>query len=207
MSRLRLRFIILVHTYEVCQAVRHPDACQKPTRALHKFYRYSNRFFYWRHLECCCILTTRTTKLRIRSMERAAADRHRFLFHLQYIALPNILLAVFLATRLPRWVHYLFFAGFLRVSIAALHLQTGYAWMDYSMGSTVGGFALNAFHLLLLEDPIEQYRHKSDNPELGPKALSWWRRVYWSWSVILSSRGVGWNYQARTIPNTFCTCR
>lgn len=181
--------------------MRDPDACQKPTRG---FYRYSNRFFYGDTWNATVSLPH---ALPGSEMERAAADRHRFLFHLQYIVLPNILLAVFLATRLPRWVHYLFFAGFLRVSIAALHLRTGYAWMDYSMGSTMGGFALNAFHLLFLVDPIEQYRHKSDNPELGPKALSWWRRVYWSWSVILSSRGVGWNYQARTIPNTSSICR
>ncbi|KIK56853.1 hypothetical protein GYMLUDRAFT_75913 [Collybiopsis luxurians FD-317 M1] len=137
-----------------------------------------------------------------------AAELHRAVFTLKYFFLPSILFAVALAScpKTPRyrWVCYLSFACYVSLCsnpTALAAYRTGHVWFDHSIGTTVGSCLLNALHVLVLVDPFKEYRHQSDDLRGGkPRELPWLKRVYWAWSVLMSLRGVGWNYQMPHIP-------
>ncbi|KAE9395793.1 hypothetical protein BT96DRAFT_861658 [Gymnopus androsaceus JB14] len=136
---------------------------------------------------------------------RLTVEIHRLFFLFKYTILPNIFLALILASRLPRWTHYVFLACYICLSTFAFmssdKLRTGYAWSDFMMGSTLGSCLFNALHMLVLVDPWKVYRHRKDDPRMEPGGLSWARRVYWAWCATVSQRGIGWNYQMPHIPS------
>ncbi|KAG6835667.1 hypothetical protein H0H93_015926 [Arthromyces matolae] len=89
------------------------------------------------------------------------------------------------------------FLGFSLLSYQGLQYTTGDKLQDYSMGSTIGGQFFTALHLLLLVDPIKQYRHVRDTDD--PRTRPLLKRVYWTGCIIHSPRGIGWNYQVGLI--------
>lgn len=131
---------------------------------------------------------------------RLTVEIHRLSFFFKYTTLPNVFVAIILASRLPRWTHYLFLTCYAYMCALVLlshdKLRTGYVWMDFFMGATLGACFLNALHMLVLVDPWKVYRHKKDKP----RALSWPERVYWAWCATVFQRGIGWNYQASLSP-------
>lgn len=128
---------------------------------------------------------------------RTAVENLRAVFYLLYFCLPNVIFALIIAFRFSRWTKYTFLACYLYAGTFVSGYRTGHVWIDYSMGATLGSFYFNHLHLVMV-DPLKRYRHKSDDPEMGPNKLSWAGRVYWAWCAIVSVRGVGWNYQVRT---------
>lgn len=127
---------------------------------------------------------------------RLTVEIHRLSFFFKYTTLPNVFVAIILASRLPRWTHLLFLTCYIYVIVLALlshdKVRTGHVWMDFLMGATLGTCFFNALHMLVFVDPWKAYRHKRDKP----RALSWPERVYWAWCATIFQRGIGWNYQA-----------
>ncbi|KAJ4481970.1 membrane bound O-acyl transferase family-domain-containing protein [Lentinula aciculospora] len=115
-----------------------------------------------------------------------------------YLILPDLLLAVVLGFGLKFRFRVLFYALFSYICISGILLTTGDKMQDYSIGSTLGGQFFTATHLLLFSEPLAQYRHQEDKYE--PKKWSLWRRMLWSWCIVHSPRGIGWNYQVSNIP-------
>ncbi|KAJ3785259.1 membrane bound O-acyl transferase family-domain-containing protein [Lentinula aff. detonsa] len=115
-----------------------------------------------------------------------------------YLILPDLLLAIVLAFGLNFRFRLLFYALFSYVCISGLLLTTGDRMQDYSIGSTLGGQFFTATHLLLFSEPLAQYRHREDKDE--PRKRSFWRRALWTWCIVHSPRGIGWNYQVLSVP-------
>jgi hypothetical protein len=114
-----------------------------------------------------------------------------------YLVVPDILLATVLAGELSLTFRFGFYVIFAYICISGLSFSTLDQMSDYSMGSTLGGQFFTALHLLLLAQPISQYKHHSDVGE-EPRGRPFWKKWFWSACVIHSPRGIGWNYQAST---------
>ncbi|KAF5390801.1 hypothetical protein D9757_004428 [Collybiopsis confluens] len=108
-----------------------------------------------------------------------------------------------------RCIYFFIFVLYFIVcsNLASLGMyRTGHVWFDHSIGTTVGSCLLNAFHVLVFVDPFKEYRHRNDKARIqagggGPnEEPSWLKRVYWAWCVLMSLRGIGWNYQMPHIP-------
>ncbi|KAH9949040.1 membrane bound O-acyl transferase family-domain-containing protein [Amylocystis lapponica] len=119
---------------------------------------------------------------------------------LTYYILSNIVLSWFIALRLPLSVRLAAFAVFTYATFwaATTFTSTGDAVQDYSIGTTFMSVAFNTFHLLLLSDPLKEFRHETDT--VPPIELPFLRRAYWASSVVNNARGVGWNYQVAHLP-------
>ncbi|KAG7448101.1 uncharacterized protein BT62DRAFT_753427 [Guyanagaster necrorhizus] len=118
---------------------------------------------------------------------------------LKFLVLPDLFLAAVLAIGLPKWARVIYLLGFVGLTYRGLQYSTGPDKMqDYAMGSTLGGQLFTAIHLLLLAEPIIQYRHFSDTDD--PQKRSFLRRVYWAACIIHSPRGIGWNYEVSHVP-------
>ncbi|KIK56842.1 hypothetical protein GYMLUDRAFT_229841 [Collybiopsis luxurians FD-317 M1] len=128
---------------------------------------------------------------------------HPAKFYLTFVLLPQLLIAPFLALRPPNptwaWSNYAFFTCIILVSLFAVSNPSlkseGDPNIDSLLGSAVGGSLFNALHILLLVNPMKQYRHKSDDGMNGPMELPWWKRIYWAGCATFSMRGIGWNFQ------------
>ncbi|KAF9067478.1 membrane bound O-acyl transferase family-domain-containing protein [Rhodocollybia butyracea] len=134
----------------------------------------------------------------------AAGNLHAALL-LLYFCLPNVTFTLILALRLPQWTKFSFLACYLYAGTCVSEFRSGHVWIDYSMGATLGLFCFNCLHLTIV-DPLQRYRHKSDDPVIGPNKLSWTGRVYWAWCTSTSVRDIGWNYistPAHTIRSKF----
>ncbi|KAK0463766.1 membrane bound O-acyl transferase family-domain-containing protein, partial [Desarmillaria tabescens] len=90
-------------------------------------------------------------------------------------------------------------AGFALLCYKGLQYTTGDKLQNYSMGSTIGGQFFTALHLLLIVEPIRQYRHLTDIDD--PRTRPLLKRVYWAGCIIHSPRGIGWNYQTPHDPD------
>ncbi|KAF9067473.1 membrane bound O-acyl transferase family-domain-containing protein [Rhodocollybia butyracea] len=139
-------------------------------------------------------------------MAQIAAENLRAFFLLLYFFLPNAIFTLILALRLPQWTKFMFLACYLYAGTFVYGFRSGHVWIDYSMGATVGLFCFNCLHLVMV-DPLQRYRHKSDDPVIGPNKLSFAGRVYWVWCASTSVRGIGWNYQMPYIVTTPHTTR
>ncbi|KAJ3830664.1 membrane bound O-acyl transferase family-domain-containing protein [Lentinula raphanica] len=127
------------------------------------------------------------------------ASFHRTPFSMAlYLVLPDLLLAIVLAFGLQLRFRVVFYLLFSYACISGLQYTTGDKFQDYSAGSTLGGQFFTAMHLLLFAEPLTEYRHREDKDD--PRGRSLWRRTIWSWRIIHSPRGLGWNYEVSNIP-------
>ncbi|KAJ3747092.1 hypothetical protein DFH05DRAFT_1521426 [Lentinula detonsa] len=79
------------------------------------------------------------------------------------------------------------------------YANSGEVWRELPGAcSTLGGQFFTATHLLLFSEPLAQYRHREDKDE--PRKRSFWRRALWTWCIVHSPRGIGWNYQVLSVP-------
>ncbi|KAF8065364.1 membrane bound O-acyl transferase family-domain-containing protein [Lyophyllum atratum] len=118
---------------------------------------------------------------------------------LTFLVVPDILLAFALALDLSKRTRLISFVAFAWVCYEGLLYTTGDKMQDYSMGSTIGGQFFTALHLLLIVEPIRQFRHSTDVDD--PRTRPLLKRVYWAGCIIHSPRGIGWNYQTPHVPD------
>lgn len=88
-------------------------------------------------------------------------------------------------------------AALAALLLRALQHDAGDARQNYSAGCAWGGIFFTAVTLLLLLDPVREYRHETDTQPIA--AMPWWKRVYYMVCVQANPRGVGWNYQVRAV--------
>ncbi|KAH9948646.1 membrane bound O-acyl transferase family-domain-containing protein [Amylocystis lapponica] len=120
---------------------------------------------------------------------------------LTYFVLPNLALSCVITLGLPFPARLAVFAAFTCVTfriVTMFTMSTGDATQDYPFGLAFVSALFNAFHLLLLSDPLKEFRHETDT--VPPTDLPILRRVYWASSVVNNVRGVGWNYQVAHLP-------
>lgn len=114
-----------------------------------------------------------------------------------WLGITTFIISISLASRLPNSGLYCSFGVITFGSLVSSTFRTGQIIVDYNLGAALGSCIFNAFHLLVLVDPLKQYRHKLDDPKEGPNRLPWLERVHWAFCVCISVRGIGWNYEAR----------
>ncbi|KAH9949041.1 membrane bound O-acyl transferase family-domain-containing protein [Amylocystis lapponica] len=120
---------------------------------------------------------------------------------LTYWVLPNVAVScvIALGLRQPFPVHLAVVAAVAYAAFRAVTLfTTGDAVQDYCVGGVFVSMLFNAVHMLLLSDPLKEFRHETDT--VPPTDLPFLRRVYWALSVVNNARGVGWNYQVAHLP-------
>lgn len=130
-------------------------------------------------------------------------NMHPVAFYLVFVLLPQTLIAPFLAFRpeksTVKWANYTFFTFILFLSLFAIlnpNLKSETPEIDPLLGTAVGGSLLNGLHMLLLVDPLKNYRHRTDVFH-STKELPWWKRIYWAACANFAVRGIGWNFQVR----------
>ncbi|KAF5390800.1 hypothetical protein D9757_004429 [Collybiopsis confluens] len=126
---------------------------------------------------------------------------HPAKFYLIFVLLPQLLIAPFFAFRPERsnfrWTNYTFFTFITLLSLFAIldpHLKSEIPDIDPVLGTAVGGSLFNALHMLLLVDPLTDYRHTTDVFD-STKELPWWKRIYWAACANFAIRGIDWNFQ------------
>ena len=111
----------------------------------------------------------------------------------QYIMFPQLLLSLVIAIR-PKAGWRL--AAFLLIScvyLKSISFTLGNKDINYILGVIFGGVIATALHLLLLSDPLNDFRHKNDL--VPPRDLPLSRRVYWALCLQHAIRGIEWNYK------------
>ncbi len=122
-------------------------------------------------------------------------------FHpLYHIILPEFLLVFALACNPPQRWRVLLFLGFCYATGLALQSTTGDILQDYTLGTFITAQWFTALRLLLLADPLSEYRHVAD--DIHPTQYGLLYRGYWCACVIHSVCGLGWDFQA-SIPVLF----
>lgn len=119
---------------------------------------------------------------------------------LRYYVLPQLIIAIALATR-PQtggttW-RLATLAALGALLAHALHTDTGDLVKNYSMGSACGSMFLSALTLFLLSNPLEECRYETQDRPVREMPL--WKRIHWMRSVYSNTRGIGWNYQVRAL--------
>ena len=130
------------------------------------------------------------------------ADGRSPLPALTYLVLPHIVLAAFLAIlpRPPLCIRFAAWAGLTFVLVYAATQFTTEAkddFDDYISGIFLVLPSATAFVLLFLSDPMVDYRHESIQEGEVIKQKRFVQRMYLSMCIILSYRGIGWNYEVR----------
>lgn len=116
---------------------------------------------------------------------------------LVYIVAPHILLAFALAvrprptliTRLSTWV------GLTAFLLYGTKFDMGSDFDNWSVGIVMLGLSFTSFVLLFLWDPVTDCRHESQEKGEDIVKMPYWKRAYYMLCVIVTYRGVGWNYQ------------
>lgn len=88
--------------------------------------------------------------------------------------------------------------GLTAILLHALQFDTGDGHQNYATGSTFGSIFFTVVAMLLLSDPVKEYRHESQKEPTTEMPL--WKRFYWAMCIQFSPRGVGWNYQVCATP-------
>ena len=114
-----------------------------------------------------------------------------------YLVLPDIFLCILIAVQAPPVLRLLGFVLHTYVSAHGLRFTTGDRLQDYGIGSAFSGQFFTALHLLWLTRPVNEFRHENDRVGRSTSELPLWKRVWWTFSVNHSPRGVGWSYQVR----------
>jgi hypothetical protein len=73
------------------------------------------------------------------------------------------------------------------------NLDTGVGYMNYMIGSAIGGCPVDGFHLLLLGKPLTKFKYVENGN--GNVHRVWWKKFFDVVCVTHSPRGIGWNYQ------------
>lgn len=117
-----------------------------------------------------------------------------------YLVLPDIFLCILIAVQAPPVLRLLGFVLHTYVSAHGLRFTTGDPLQDYGIGSAFSGQFFTALHLLWLTRPVNEFRHENDRVGRSTSELPLWKRVWWTFSVNHSPRGVGWSYQVSNVP-------
>lgn len=122
----------------------------------------------------------------------------------QYLILPHLLLAIVISIY-PNLLWRLSAAILIFSSniYAAKTYTAGGPYNDYMAGIFLGSMALSAAHLLLIADPLKDYRRERDGVEFASSGLSLLKRVYGLVCVQLNPHNIAWNSQVgalRPIP-------
>ncbi|KZT01306.1 uncharacterized protein LAESUDRAFT_731292 [Laetiporus sulphureus 93-53] len=125
-------------------------------------------------------------------------DTRPLLPFVPYVLLQNGLLGCLVATRIQWRARVVAFLAYASILTSVFLYTTGDAQKNYSIGCTVMGHTLTAFHLLCLSDPLNDFRHERD--KIPPSEMSYARRVHWAFCIIFNFRGVGWTYQVANVP-------
>ncbi len=121
-----------------------------------------------------------------------------------YIILPTVLLSFVVALRpgLP-----------IRIATVILHAlwmldgtkyTGGGGYEDYLKGSFLGATSLMAVYVLILTDPMIEWRHNSHS-NIQPIKLPLWQRMYWVLCASLNNRGLGWSFEVSVDPRILRT--
>ena len=76
-----------------------------------------------------------------------------------------------------------------------MECDTGDVWGNFCTACNMSTAFFLGIVFLLLHDPLTEHRHNSQKPREQIADMPFWRRVYNSWCLYFSHRGVGWNYQ------------
>ncbi|KAI5988922.1 hypothetical protein EDC04DRAFT_1423211 [Pisolithus marmoratus] len=71
--------------------------------------------------------------------------------------------------------------------------RTGNRVLDYLFGVTLGTTVLQSIHVLLLAQPLEEYRHELDR--VPANQLMFLERFFWLLNMTYSPRGIGWSFK------------
>ena len=118
---------------------------------------------------------------------------------LTYIIAPYFVVALLLAVQprpslLLRTSAWLALTAFL---LTGTHFDAGSDFDNWSVGIVLVGPAFTAFVLMLLRDPVADCRHEDQKEGEEIINMPYWKRAYYVLCVIVTYRGVGWNYQVR----------
>lgn len=115
-----------------------------------------------------------------------------------FFAFAHAIIVIVLALRLDlRWR----IAAWLAVASLCIRVtanDAGESFFNYQTGSAFGTVCFNALHLLLVVDPVVDWRHKTNETQLSQMPLQ--ERLYWILCATWNSRGVDWNYQVSDAP-------
>jgi len=78
--------------------------------------------------------------------------------------------------------------------------KTNVLFMDYHIGMTIAGFAMDAVHMTLLVRPLRVFRHRTQTHSADK--LPWFDRFKWASKLCGSPRGVDWNHQVSVFRST-----
>ncbi|EKM52834.1 uncharacterized protein PHACADRAFT_176840 [Phanerochaete carnosa HHB-10118-sp] len=108
-----------------------------------------------------------------------------------HVIAPHIVLALLLAVK-PRPYLSLRLSAWVALTAAlsyATRIDTGDDFDNWSVGILLICLSFTAFVLLVLWDPVVDYRHESWQPEQSMSRMPFWKRT-----------GIGWNYQIPHLP-------
>ncbi|KIY68416.1 hypothetical protein CYLTODRAFT_421640 [Cylindrobasidium torrendii FP15055 ss-10] len=116
---------------------------------------------------------------------------------LYHLILPNFLVVLVLACDVGLAGRIAFFVAFSATTYAGLHSTTGDILNDYDLGIAFTLQWFTAIHFLLLARPLHDFRHKRDAVPAKDRSLGY--RLYWCACAWISVRGVGWNFQLKSV--------
>jgi hypothetical protein len=110
-----------------------------------------------------------------------------------FLQLPQLFSALTVALRLRTTWRLLVFLLTSYVYLNGIRFTTGNIDRDYILGIAFAWLIANALHVLLLSEPLDDFRHEKDT--VSPREMSFFRRVYWALCLQNAFRGIGWNYK------------
>jgi hypothetical protein len=81
----------------------------------------------------------------------------------------------------------------------ALTSATGNTTVDYAAGTIVATRAGACFYLAFIANSLDNYR--SEKNPASPRSMPVLKRLWWAFCVFNNARGLGWNYNVRTLPS------
>lgn len=115
-----------------------------------------------------------------------------------YAILPHLLLSLFLAIHPRPRLSFRIATWFCltAVLLRATKFRVGGNFDNWGWGVLLGSLSFTSFVLLFLWDPAADCRHESWSKDESMTQMPYWKRAYMMLCVILSVRGIGWNYEA-----------
>jgi hypothetical protein len=106
----------------------------------------------------------------------------------------ELIVTIPIALRLSAFWRISVLCAYAALSVAVVVRTTaGSSDQNYMVGSRLGIQFFNAVHLLLLTDPLVEFRYEGDGEDPAQKPLL--RRIFWVACVNQNVRGIGWNFQ------------
>ena len=113
---------------------------------------------------------------------------------LPMLALFEVVLSVSLFVPPIRYRGCLLFSLLLGLYVCIVGSSTGNQSTDWALGLSTTTQMGKAFYLLLLVDAEKELRRKHER-RLDPTQFPFWRRLCWSFELVHTPRGVGWNWE------------